>query len=164
MSYIDLNPIRASINPTPETSDYTSIQARIQAHQSSTSPPEQGQSHSSQTTLKLADFIEDEHKDQPEGIAFSYLDYLDYLELVDWSGRAIPDDKTGAIADNLPPILARLRIEQQGWLDMINHYDQRFFRAVGAMDKLKQFAHRLGQCWMKGQSADKCAYKQTLPT
>ncbi|MCF6257394.1 MAG: transposase, partial [Gammaproteobacteria bacterium] len=139
------------------------IQARIQAHQSSTSPPEQdqAQSHSSQTTVKLTDFIGDEHKDQPEGIAFSY---LDYLELVDWSGRAIRDDKAGAIADNLPPILARLGIEQQGWLDMINHYDQRFFRAVGAMDKLKQFAHRLGQCWMKGQSADKCVYKQTLPT
>ena len=161
MSYADLNPIRAGINPTPETSDYTSIQTRIRADQSSTSPLEQDQSHTSPTTVKLADFIGDEHKDQPEGIAFSY---PDYLELVDWSGRAIRDDKAGAIADNLPPILARLGIEQQGWLDMINHYDQRFFRAVGAMDKLKQFAHRLGQCWMKGQSAGKCVYKQPLPT
>ncbi|MCF6258648.1 MAG: transposase [Gammaproteobacteria bacterium] len=163
MSYVDLNPIRAGINPTPETSDYTSIQARIQTYQNTTSSPEQNQaqSHSSPTSVKLTDFIRDEHKDQPEGIAFSY---LDYLELVDWSGRAIRDDKAGAIADNLPPILDRLGIEQQGWLDMINHYDQRFFRAVGAMDKLKQFAHRLGQCWMKGQSADKCVYKQTLPT
>ncbi len=163
MSYVDLNPIRAGINPTPETSDYTSIQARIRAHQSPTSSPEQdqAQSHSSPTSVKLADFIGDEHKNQPEGIVFSY---LDYLELVDWSGRAIRDDKAGAIADNLPPILDRLGIEQQGWLDMINHYEQRFFRAVGAMDKLKQFAHRLGQCWMKGQSAGKCVYKQPLPT
>ncbi len=161
MSYVDLNPIRAGISPTPETSDYTSIQARIQTYQNSTSSPEQDQSHSSQTTVKLADFIGDEHKGQPEGITFSF---PDYLELVDWSGRAIRDDKAGAIADNLPPILARLGIEQQGWLDMINHYDQRFFRAVGAMDKLKQFAHRLGQSWMKGQSMGKCAYKQPLPT
>jgi len=163
MSYVDLNPIRASINPTPETSDYTSIQARIQTHQNVISPPEQDQtqSHSSQMTVMLVDFIGNEHKDQPEGIAFSF---PDYLELVDWSGRAIRDDKAGAIADNLPPILARLGIEQRGWLDMINHYDQRFFRAVGAMGKLKQFAHRLGQCWMKGQSADKCVYKRLLPT
>ncbi|MCF6261705.1 MAG: hypothetical protein L3J98_16345 [Gammaproteobacteria bacterium] len=91
---------------------------------------------------------------------------LFYLELVDWTGRAIRDDKVGAISDNLPPILARLGIEQQGWLDMINHYDQRFFQAVGTMEKLKQFAHRLGQCWMKRQSArkSKCVYKQPLPT
>ncbi|MCF6254876.1 MAG: hypothetical protein L3J98_06145 [Gammaproteobacteria bacterium] len=83
---------------------------------------------------------------------------------MDWSGRAIRDDKTGVIADNLPPILARLGIKQQGWLDMINHYEQRFFRAVGAMDKLKQFAYRLGQCWVKRQSMGKCVYKQTLLT
>jgi REP element-mobilizing transposase RayT len=160
MSYVDLNPIRAGINPTPEASDYTSIQARIQAYQ----PPvryNQTQPQTPQTIVKLVDFIGDEHKEQPEGIAFSF---SDYLKLVDWTGRAIRDDKTGAISDGLPPILARLGIEQQGWLDMINHYDQRFFRAVGTMEKLKQFAHRLGQCWLKGQSAGKCVYKQPLPT
>ncbi len=54
------------------------------------------------------------------------------------------------VPDNLPPILSRLGIEQQGWLDTINHYEQRFFRAVGAMDKIRQFADRLGQCWLKG--------------
>lgn len=36
MSYADLNPIRAGINLTPETSDYTSIQVRIRTHQAST--------------------------------------------------------------------------------------------------------------------------------
>jgi len=163
MSYVDLNPVRAGINPAPETSDYTSIQARIQTCQTPAPTPErdQTQSQTPQTTVKLMDFIGDEHKDQPEGIAFSF---SDYLELVDWTGRAIRDDKTGAISDNLPPILTRLGIEQQGWLDMINHYDQRFFRAVGAMDKLKQFANRLGQCWMKGQSVGKSVYKQLLST
>ncbi len=30
MSYVDLNPVRAAISDTPEDSDYTSIQARIQ--------------------------------------------------------------------------------------------------------------------------------------
>ena len=161
MSYVDLNPIRASINPTPETSDYTSIQARIPAHQSPDSERDQTQSETPQTTVKLVELIGDEHKEQPEGIAFSY---PDYLELVDWTGRAVRDDKIGAMPDNLPPILSRLGIEQPAWLDMTNHYDQRFFRAVGAMDKLKQFAHRLGQGWMKGQSAGRCVYKQPLLT
>ncbi len=163
MSYVDLNPIRAGINPTPETSDYTSIQARIQTYQAPISAPEHNQEPSQMlpTPVRLVDFIGDEHKGQPVGITFSF---PDYLELVDWTGRAIRDDKTGAISDALPPILARLGIEQHDWLDMINHYDQRFFRAVGTLEKLKQFAHQLGQCWMKGQSTGKCVYKQLLPT
>jgi len=119
------------------------------------------QSETPQTTVKLVEFIGDAYKEQPEGIAFSY---PDYLELVDWIGRAVGDDKTGVISDNLPPILTTLRIEQPAWFDMINYYDQRFFRTVGAMDKLKKFAHRLGQSWMKGQSAGRCVYKQPLPT
>ncbi len=32
MSYVDLNPIRASLAETPEESDFTSIQERIQAY------------------------------------------------------------------------------------------------------------------------------------
>ncbi len=76
-----------------------------------------------------------------------------------WTGRAIRDDKTGAISDALPPVLTRLGIEQQVWLDMINHYEQQFFRAVGTM-----VAHQLDQCWIKGQSAGKSVYKQPLPT
>jgi len=72
-----------------------------------------------------------------KGVAFSF---PDYLELVDWTGRVVRDDKAGAISDSLPPVLARLGIEQQVWLDTITHYAQRFFRAVGNMDKLKQLS------------------------
>ncbi len=90
--------------------------------------------------------------------------FPDYLELVDWTGRAVRDDKRGAIPDGLPPVLNRLGIEPQAWLDTINHYDRRFFRAVGTMEKIKQFAERLGQRWLKGQSAGRCIDKQPLPT
>jgi len=64
MSYVDLNPVRAGINPAPETSDYTSIQARIQTHQASASTPErdQPQPQTPRTTVKLVEFIGDEHK------------------------------------------------------------------------------------------------------
>ncbi len=160
MSYVDLNPIRAGISLTPETSDYTSIQARIRTHQASTPKRDQDPSQTPQTPVRLVDFIGDERNNPPEGLAFSF---LDYLELVDWTGRAVRDDKPGAISDSLPPVLSRLGIEQQLWLDTITHYEQRFFRAVGAMDKLRQFADRLGQCWLKGQSAGRRVYKQRQP-
>ncbi len=41
----------------------------------------------------------------PEGLPFRL---PDYLELVDWSGRIIREDKRGAIPDNLPALLQRL--------------------------------------------------------
>ncbi len=44
----------------------------------------------------------------PQGLPFHL---NDYLELVDWSGRILRDDKKGAIADNLPGILQRLDMD-----------------------------------------------------
>jgi hypothetical protein len=35
------------------------------------------------------------------------LNLQDYIELVDWTGRAIWEDKQGYIDNNLPPILER---------------------------------------------------------
>jgi len=41
---------------------------------------------------------------------------MDYIELVEWSGRQIQNKKKGAIAATLPPILNRLGIESDNWL------------------------------------------------
>ncbi len=89
-----------------ESSGYTSIQARIQTYQSPTPEPNQGSSQTTQTPVKLIDFIGHEHKNQPEGIAFSF---SDYRELVDWTGQAVRDDKTGAIAESLPSHFVQTR-------------------------------------------------------
>jgi len=44
----------------------------------------------------------------PDGIPFTL---SDYLELVDWSGRIIREDKKGHIPEHLPDILQRLDID-----------------------------------------------------
>lgn len=44
-----------------------------------------------------------EHKDMPFGLPFRL---TDYLELVDWTGRLIRENKRGSIHSNLPPILS----------------------------------------------------------
>jgi hypothetical protein len=46
------------------------------------------------------------------GIPFAY---QDYLELVDWTGRFIRDDKRGFIESQFPPILNRLNILPDRW-------------------------------------------------
>jgi len=90
MAYVDLNPIRAAMAKTPEQSDYTSIQERIQKTDSTALAPFAGPA------------------DTDTGISFSL---QDYLELVDWAGREIKYDNKGHIPANQPPILTRLRMD-----------------------------------------------------
>ncbi|MFL0798675.1 MAG: hypothetical protein K6L73_14430 [Cellvibrionaceae bacterium] len=47
------------------------------------------------------------------GILFSL---SDYLQLVDWTGKIIRDDKRGHLSNQLPPILTRLNTPIDEWL------------------------------------------------
>ncbi len=64
----------------------------------------------------------------------------DYLELVDWSGRAVRDDKRGAIEYSLPPILQRLRVDPEEWLKILRPKGQHFTQAIGRVGALREFA------------------------
>ena len=78
---MDLNPIRAGLAKSLDTSDFTSVQARINAVQGDPTP------------LPLIPF-----EDQAEAAEDPLPYYLrHYLELVDWTGRAVREDKKGAI-------------------------------------------------------------------
>ena len=136
MTYVDLNPIRACMADTPETSDYTSIQARIKTAK-----------HQSQKTLiPLAPFMGAEHSHKPEGLHYSL---PDYITLVDQTGRAIRDDKRGFIHNDLPPILQRLCIDSDEWLINCQHFENRLGRAVGRINHLIHHAQQQKQHWFK---------------
>ncbi|MGD8908170.1 MAG: hypothetical protein PVI92_02410 [Chromatiales bacterium] len=60
-----------------------------------------------------------------------------YLELFDWTGRAILEHKRGNISGNQPPILEKLRIELQHWLYMTQNFESGFKGFVGASYRLK---------------------------
>jgi hypothetical protein len=74
MAYVDLNPIRAKMAKTPETSDHTSIQQRINATKQTQQPN------------NLMPFVGNLRQDMPKGIAYSL---KDYCELVDTTGKKI---------------------------------------------------------------------------
>ncbi|WP_223671309.1 transposase [Kangiella shandongensis] len=133
MAYVDLNPVRAKMAKTPETSDYTSVQARIQQEPSKA----------------LLPFIGNERQEQPKGIAFHL---TDYLELVDWSGRAIRQGKRGSIPACLPPILERLNLTEDDWLLQTQFFERRFKRAAGHWYTLNKLAKNLGQSWLQGKT------------
>jgi hypothetical protein len=151
MSYVDLNPIRAGVAVTPETSEFTSIQERIKAYsqQPKSNDPEQS-SH------KLFPFKRTKENGFASCINFTE---EDYFRLVDWAGRAIRDDKKGSIPKDLSPILERLELNPDTWLKSIKHYNKDYFTAVGAIDRIKAYAESLGKRWFQGVSAAKNNYR-----
>ena len=116
MAYVDLNPIRAKMATTPELSDHTSIKKRID-RLAQASPP--------------LDCLENFVGIQEQHIGIPFM-LKDYLELVDWSGKIIRDDKRGAIASNLPPILQRLELDSDAWKILTTEFEQQFSHWVGS--------------------------------
>ncbi len=86
-------------------------------------------------------FVGYPREDMPKGLPFRL---SDYLELVDWSGRILREDKKGAIADQTPPVLQRLNIEAKHWLYLTEHFESPFKGMVGCVFKLKQTCVALG--------------------
>src|SRR5690606_1438349 len=101
--------------------------------------------------LKLAElmpFAGNEHiSNLPQHIPF---DLFEYIQLVDWTGRAVRNDKRGAIDTRLPCILDRLGIAPNEWLKTCCHIERNFGRAIGPIAKLTELCDRLGQRWLHG--------------
>ena len=129
MAYVDLNPVRAGIAPTPEQSSYTSIQVRIKAAIKGEQP------------TALLPFTGNEHKDKAAGIAFCL---KDYLTLVDETGRVIREDKRGAINAKTADILSRLHISDESWLKLTTNFEGMFTGAVGTAEHLCEFTEHVG--------------------
>ena len=140
MTYVDLNPIRAQMADSPETSEYTSIRERIRPEfdltQAIKAQSETGDLLDFKTALKPLLHFEGGITNQPQnGILFAY---RDYLQLIDWTGRVIRDDKRGFIDRDLPPIINRLQISPEQWLMNTTKFESihagRFNRIESSID------------------------------
>ncbi len=140
MSYVDLNPIRAGIAKTPEDSEFTSIFERIKAVMTEYPP-------SGATPEGLLAFVGNERPNRPKGIPFRL---MDYLTLVDWTGRAIRDNKRGAIPQHLKPILGRLQLDPENWSKQVKHFGRRNRTAVGTLAKIQSYSAAIGNAWVWG--------------
>ena len=130
MAYVDLNPVRANMAPTPEESDHTSIKERIKPLFELTSAIESQKEllalrHFHSTIKPLATFEGDVRNEEQQGILFSL---TDYLELVDMTGRILRDDKRGAISAHLPPILERLEINPEEWINNATQFEKIYLK------------------------------------
>jgi len=136
ITYVDLNPIRAAMAKTPEGSDHNSIKKRIEktktAHQSN---------HYLQQSKYLYPFAGYLRQNMPKGLPFRL---TEYMELVDWTGKTIRDDKRCSIDQRLPPILIRFAMDTKHWLYLTQNFESPFKGLVGSAFKLKQACEKLG--------------------
>ena len=141
MAYVDLNPVRANMAETPEQSDYTSIQTRLQdAKKATLLKPFIGTGTGTGTgTKNLID---------PDPIP---CDFNHYLQLLDWTGRAILPKKKGFIAEDAPPILARLNINATQWIKQHHQLESHYPHFMGHWQNIQKACHQLKRHWAKGK-------------
>ena len=146
MSYVDLNPIRAKMAKTPETSDHTSIKVRAEKASTASQPNRQ-----KQQVKRLLPFVGNPRKDMPVGIPFRL---TDYLELVDLTGRIKREGKRGFIQTSQSQILKRLDIDPNDWARATDNFEKEFHRWVGSSDSIKtltksqgiRYVHKQKEC------------------
>ncbi len=174
MAYVDLNPVRAGLAETPETSDYTSIQERVGGL-----PEEVASETDSQetATVKDSDATLDGERLRPEAetqvlpqaplmpfdataqapwaVPFAF---EDYLELVDWTGRALRADKPGYIKMQEPKILIRLGIDGERFINSAECFLKAFGTAVGAPASLTDLCARRQAKYLRGIQAARAVF------
>ncbi len=153
MAYVDLNPLRAGIAKTPETSDYTSIQARVE-----TELPEvaskSGRTKNNKKAAKkrrhdyqfallkpFSDSTNSKNKSNKSHVKQKPLPFSlnDYLELVDVSARMARNDKKYHMDSQLLPIFDRLKIDTTAvwWAKTMSGQSK-------ALSNVRAFAHAIG--------------------
>ena len=140
MAYVDLNPVRAAIANTPENSEHTSIRKRVQHWKEKAANQEKTADTGTSAIMNyqpehLHRFAGNLRRDVTKGILFNL---IDYLQLLDWTGRQIREDKTGAIPANAATILERLSISPRHWVYLCTNFESHFKGLVGSIHSLKQ--------------------------
>lgn len=160
MAYVDLNPIRAGIASTPEESEFTSIFERIQAVkqslQTNTDNTVENLNYHQPKSLMPLD-IPTSKNPAKKSHTFLNINFEEYLQLIDETGRVIRDDKRGAIPAHLEPILDRLKIRTNKWIGLMQNLLSYFGLAVGAENKLIHFSSNKRKI-VKGASSARSCY------
>ena len=143
MAYVDLNPMRAGIATTPESSEFTSIHYRIYNHV--LSEPVRPLNPSRKTASSL----------------FLNLKFSEYQVLVEQTGKLLSMDQPKANSGQIAPILERLNIRESAYSTAMTKLSGLFFRAIGNTRQLEKFSDILCQNWVKGRRSAAILFRET---
>jgi hypothetical protein len=80
--------------------------------------------------------------------------FAEYLQILDWTGRTWRSDKRCAIPDGLAPILERLALTDESWMNLVRDFRRKFRRAAGTPESMQKEAdkHRCRKMYGIGHS------------
>lgn len=152
-AYVDLNPIRAAMAETIETSDFTSGQARCAAAAQAASETANttGGAAACKPDGSLAPVQLDEQHDpasprpsreqtRASDKGFLPMRDTDYLLLLDWTARqAVPGkNPAGVTPKQIPPILKRLNLQPEVWMLLVAEFGRMFSRVAGQPHRIDE--------------------------
>ena len=152
LAYVDLNPVRAGMAETPEASDYTSLQQRLgKAPEPPKATHTEETPHDPTAALFRAPLMPfDATGGVDTAVPFAFDDYMD---LVDWLGRAVHPSKRGFIPPDRPRILERLGMDADALAVEAARLMQSFGTAVGAPASLAAARSRRQIAYLRGMQA-----------
>jgi len=168
MTYVDLNPVRAAMAETPECSEFTSICERIQQLKMSCAVSgEVDASVAEELPANLEGAVLSAAEGSPPLLVAPLMpfdataraawavpfDLQDYLELVDWSGRALHPNKRGVIPADAPCILQRLGFAPSLFINCAGDFLQVFGQAVGEPAAMAALCARRNVKFLRGMRA-----------
>ena len=149
MAYVDLNPIRAGIATNLDDSDFTSIQERVKTLADAKEQLSQGQNKGKIHPLPYQPETLLDFGSQPDKDAIHFA-LSDYLELVDWTGRRIRDDKKGFIDSSAPRLFTQLKMDEEDWFDMTQSFERKFAYFAAKPELLYFHAEEHGSHYYQG--------------
>jgi REP element-mobilizing transposase RayT len=176
MAYVDLNPVRANVVDDLINSDFTSIQQRLFSYvksktKNSATEKKLNARVNYQNQLKtdlnldelpeadLMPFDGSAHTDVHQALPFTE---ADYMELVDDTGRVLRSDKRGAINSKLLPLLARLGIRSDQWVEHVKSFQKRYASCAGSPVAMRLFSDNKLKPWCKGVGISGRVYRKVV--
>ena len=154
-AYVDLNPIRAKVADSLATSDYTSVQRRIQAKRQQSlhaNPSSKTDGFLAPVELKPVAASKRDLGPVPSrgGLRSSDKGFLPmsedvYLKLLDWTGRQIHRGSRGRIPTHCEPVLKTLGLDRRTWCELVAQFGKLFIHVAGRPRTIDATRSRVGQ-------------------
>ena len=72
------------------------------------------------------------------------------MELTDWTGRCVRNDKTGFIKAERPKILDQLGLDENSWMETIQGFSSSFYTFIGPEEQLETICQKQKKKWLRG--------------